>query len=162
MRSAPILALLLLAGCPVDQAPSPVDQIDLVLYTPACAPDVEPPFENWMNDRTDLTISWDVLCHRDDAATAWFAVKVSRWEDRADDLWNVWYIEPELRAVTYGEEELPGVTNAQNPSSPDAQVRVEPRELVPGEYRVEVWEVPDNTLDATVAEAKLTVLGDPE
>lgn len=160
-RLLPALALLL-AGCPADDPVSPIDQVDLLLYTPACEPESEPPFENWMNDRTELTISWDVLCHRDAAETAWFAVKVSLWEDRADDLWNLWYIEPELRAVTYGEEGVPGVTNAQNPDSPDAQVRVEPRELVAGEYRVEVWEVPDNTADATVAEAKLTVLGDAE
>lgn len=164
MRSALLSVLLLpiLPACEAEQVPSPVDQVDLVLYTPACEPDVEPPFDNWMNVGTDLTISWDVLCHRDDASSAWFAVKVSLYEDRADDLWNLWYVDPDLRAVTYGEEGVAGVTNAQNPDSPDAQVRVQPRELVPGEYRIEVWDVPDNTLDATVAELKLTVLGGPE
>lgn len=164
MRSALPLALLLpvLPACESEQVVSPVDQVDLLLFTPACEPDVEPPFENWMNEGVDLTISWDVLCTRDDAATAWFGVKVTRWDDRADDMWKVSYVEPDIRAVFYGEEDLPGVTTAQNPDAPDAQVLVEPRELVPGDYRIEVWDVPDDPLDTTTAEAKLTVLGGPE
>ncbi len=164
MRRALTLVLLLpvLPACATDPGITPVDQVDLLLFTPACEPDVEPPFENWMNEGTDLTIGWDVLCQRDDAATAWFALKVTRYDDRSDDMWKVSYVEPDIRAVSYGEEGLPGVTNAQNPDSPDAQVLVEPRELVPGDYRVEVWNVPDDPLDTITSEVKLTVIGDPE
>jgi len=154
--------LVCFTGCADPTVPETTDQVDLLLFTSACQPESEPPFENWMDQGTDLTIAWDVLCHRDDALTEWFAVKVTKWEDRSDDMWNVWYVEPTLRAVTFGEEELPGAQIAENPDSPLAQERVPPRELVPGEYRVEVWEVPENQLDATIGEAKLIVLGEPD
>ena len=157
--SAPILALLALPACAPAPGPITTDRVDLLLYSPACEPETEPPFENWIDEGDGLSIAWDVLCHRDDADTAWFAVKVSLWEDRADDRWNVWYVDPARRGVDYGEEELPGAELAENPDAPLAQVRVAPRDLVAGEYRIEVWEVPTNQLDAVVAEAKLTVLG---
>lgn len=155
-------ALLALPACAPASGPVTTDRVDLLLYSPACTPDTEPPFENWIDEGDGLTIAWDVLCHRDDADTAWFAVKVSLWEDRADDLWNVWYLDPTRRGVEYAEEELPGADLPENPDSPLAQVRVVPRELIPGDYRVEVWEVPTNQLDAVVAEAKLTVLAGGE
>ena len=165
LRTPPLAALfaaLAVSGCAPPDAPETTDQIDLLLYTSACEPESEPPFENWIEAGAGLTITWDVLCHRDDADTEWFAVKVTRWEDRSDDMWNVWYVEPTLRAVEYAEEELDGAQLPENPDSPLAQVRVPPRELVPGEYRVEVWDVPENQLDATIGEGKLTVLGDAE
>ncbi len=158
----PVLLALPLAGCPAPEDPETIDQVDLLLFTSACEPDSEPPFENWMRAGVGLTITWDVLCRRDDAATDWFAVKVSRWEDRADDLWNVWFVDPARRAVDYGEDNLPGAQVPENPDSPDAQVRVPARELLPGDYRIEVWNVPENQLDATTGEAKLTVLGATE
>jgi len=154
-----LLPLILLAGCALP-GPETTDRVDLLLWSPACEPEAEPPFENWIEEGAGLTVAWDVLCTRDDAETSWFAVKISRWDDRADDMWNVWYLDPARRAVEYAEDDLPGVTDAQNPDSPDANVRVEPRDLVAGDYRVEVWNVPGNIGDAVVSEAKLTVLGD--
>ena len=166
MRSLPFFAAcaatVSLFGCTAPADPETTDQVDLLIYTSACEPESEPPFENYMQAGTGLTITWDVLCHRDDLETDWFAVKVTKWEDRADDMWNVWYVEPTRRAVVSGEEDLPGAEIPANPDSPDAQVRVPMRELVPGEYRVEVWDVPVNQLDATIGEAKLTVLGDDQ
>jgi hypothetical protein len=156
------LALSCLFGCAPPEPPATTDRVDLLLYTSACAPESEPPFENWIEAGSGLTIAWDVLCHRDDADTDWFAVKVTRWDDRSDDMWNVWYVEPTRRAVAYAEDELPGAQIPANPDAPLAQVRVPPRDLVPGEYRIEVWDVPANQLDATIGEAKLTVLGDVE
>ena len=164
MRSSPLLALAAvaaLAGC-ASEAPETTEQVDLLLYTPACEPEFEPEFQNATWNPSGLTLSWDVLCTRDDAPVEWFALKVSRWDDRADDLWNVWFLDPDRRAVTYGEGGLPGAELPENPSAPDAEVRVPARELEPGDYRIEVWAVPGTEPDATTAEARLTVLDPSE
>ena len=162
-----LLALLLigftLVACAEEElAPEVSDQVDLVLSTSLCEPD-EPPVDHfWAAASASFDITWDTLCVRDGGEISWYAVKVSYWEDRAEDAWNVWLIHPDRSEVRYGEATIKGVLdpNIVNPSHPDAMERVPPATLQPGDYRVEVWAVTDDYLDSQRSEVRLTITND--
>jgi len=161
LRTSPLAALVLLAaGCPSEEPPPITDTVLVDVYTSRCDPEAGMP-EHFAEAGSVPTLRWSVLCLRDDAPVAWWAIKVSDWDDRADDWWNVWYVDPDLREVSYGETPLPGVTDENNAFSPDAFPRVAPRELGEGAYRVEVWAVTTDLVDSTIGEAKLTMLESP-
>jgi hypothetical protein len=155
-----LLSLILLAGCAEEDPPTITDTITVDVFTARCDPEVG--FEEQFVEVGLLpTLRWEVLCVRDDARIGWLAVKVSDWDDRADDWWNVWYLDPDLREVTYGEAPLPGVADENNPFAPDALPRVAPRELTIGSYRAEVWAVSADLVDSTIGETKFTVVEVP-
>jgi hypothetical protein len=162
VRLYPTLALLaLLVGC-TGASPDPVlsDEVHVVLYTSQCEPE-EPLHDRFYVTRSGtFDISWEALCVRDDREISWWAVKVSYWEDRAEDAWNVWLIDPDVDRVRYGEAMIPGASdpNLLNEAYPDALERVAPDELVAGEYRVEIWGVVDDYLDSQRNEVRLTVV----
>lgn len=163
-RLAPTLALLcLLAGCtdaPTD--PVLVDEVHVVLFTSQCEPEPAPIDHFAVSWSGTFDISWQALCVRDGRDVSWWAVKVSYWEDRAEDAWNVWLIDPTVDRVRYGEAMIPGAAdpNMLNEAYPDALERVAPDVLEPGEYRVEVWAVVDDYLDSQRNEVRLTVVSD--
>lgn len=144
------------AGCAAPESPTISTTVTVDLFTSRCDPD-EGLREVFLETDTP-TFRWDILCMRDDAATAWLALKVSDWDDRADDWWNVWYVNPDLREVAYGETPLPGVADENNPFAPDALPRVAPQELTDGSYRLEIWAVSGDLVDSTIGETKFTIL----
>jgi hypothetical protein len=161
-----LLLLLLvfgLVGCDEeDLAPDLTEQVDLVLSTSLCEPSEAPEEHFWAAVSTSFDIRWDTLCVRDGGEVSWYAVKVSYWEDRAEDAWNVWLIHPDRSEVRYGEATIDGVLdpNIVNPAHPDAMERVPPAILQPGDYRVEVWAVTDEYLDSQRSEVRLTITDD--
>ncbi len=158
----PFLALLLGACEEVPEPPEITDRVELVLSTSLCTPDTPPDTRFWGLATASFDIAWDTLCVRDGGEINWYAVKVSYWEDRAEDAWNVWLIHPELRAVRYGEASIEAAVdpNIVNEDHPDALERVPPALLEPGDYRVEVWGVVDDYLDSQRSEVRLTLLAD--
>ena len=151
------LLAILVAGCAELPPPETTDVVSVELFTAFCDPQSDPE-ESFLAPGTVPTLRWNILCNRDGVEPAWLAVKVSHWDDRADDWWNVWYADPSLRETTYGETPLPGVDDENNPFFPDALPRVAPRELAPGSYRLEVWAVPTDLVDAVIGEGRFTVL----
>ena len=89
-------------------------------------------------------------------------MKVSYWEDRAEDAWNVWLIHPDRSSVRYGEAQIEAAVdpNIVNVDHPQAMERVPPALLEPGDYRVEVWGVVDNYLDSQRSEVQVSVVRD--
>lgn len=156
-----LLPLLLLLGCPADETGPPLtDTVELVLWTAQCEPD-EDPQDHFHRAETGepWTIAWRLPCVRDGGEVSWFAVKVSLWEDRAEDVWNVWYIEPSISELRYGQANIDGALDPQNADYPAALLRVGPvSPLDPGDYRVEVWAVVGDSLDAQRNEVRLTVV----
>jgi len=152
--------VLLAVGCPEAEPLVIAATINVDVFTSRCDPD-EGMREVHLEAGTEPTIRWNVVCLRDGVDPAWWAIKVSDWDDRADDWWNVWYIDPGLREVVYGETPLPGVSDENNPFSPDALPRVAPRGLSEGSYRLEVWAVSDDLVDSTIGEVKFTMVNDP-
>ena len=147
-----------LAGCAAPAAePEVVDSVHVEVFTEACAPQ-ETLGRAWVAAGEDLTLSWEALCTRDALPIVWWALKVSLWEDRADDWWNIWYLPPDLGEAEYGQLNLPGVPDPQNSAAPLALQRVFPRELVPGDYRLEVWGVQQNAADSMRREVRITVV----
>ena len=122
-------------------------------------PDVEPE-DHFVVERSPYVITWDALCVRDGRDVSWGALKISYWEDRAEDAWNVWLIDPEVSEVTYGEPQIDGTSDPNIPNTmfPYALERVGPAALDPGDYRVEVWAVVDDYLDSQRNEVRLTVV----
>ena len=158
----PAVALLLLVSACTDEPADPVltDEVHLVLYTSLCEPG-SPPDDHFAVTRSGtFDISWEALCVRDGREIGWWAVKVSWWQDRAEDAWNVWLIDPEVERVRYGQATISGAAdpNVLNEAWPDALERVAPSELDAGEYRVEVWGVVDDYLDSQRNEVRLTVV----
>ena len=152
-----LLALTALVGCTTEAPPDTTDVVALEIFTARCDPETPlPTFHVPLG--TTPSLRWDVLCVRDDGPTAWLSIKISDWDDRADDWWNVWYMDPDLREVAYGESPLPGVLDDNNPFERDAFPRVAPRELSVGSYRAEVWAVSADFVDSTIGEAKFTVV----
>jgi len=153
-----LLPLLLLAACHPVAEPVVVDEVQLVLSTAQCAPEVEPNDHFTVADHL-FDVTWETLCVRDRSVFAWQAVKVSLWDDRAEDAWNVWFVDPEVSSVRYGEVDLPGVLDPANDAGPFALERVPPLAPLPaGDYRVEVWGVLENLGDSQASEVRLTVL----
>jgi hypothetical protein len=162
---AALCGLALPACAPGEPEPEPADPVQLYLWTSLCEPDPEDPPPDWFavekaNPYPDFRIAWELLCVRDGAEVDWFALKVSHWDDRSEDLWNVWYLDPNLREVRFGDAELPGDVQADNTSYPAALERVPPRAMPPGDYRVEVWALLPETLDSQRSEVRLTVTED--
>ncbi|HCP45747.1 MAG TPA: hypothetical protein DIU15_06880 [Deltaproteobacteria bacterium] len=153
------LVLSVLSACGGDLPPiETTDRVELVLHTTLCEPEAEPPVHFHADDWNGLSLAWDILCVRDGGTIQWWGLKVSHWEDRAEDLWDVWYIDPALREVRYGEAQIDGGVDLNNTSFPHAMERVPPRALVPGDYRVEVWGILENYLDSQWAEARITIV----
>lgn len=153
--------LLLLSAC--DPAADPIDttdSVELVLWTLQCEPDVDPPDHFVLDAATQVWwLRWTVPCVRDGGDVDWLAVKVSLWDDRAEDLWNLWFVDPELRELRYGQADVPGIIDATNIDYPNALERVPPSTpLPPGDYRVEVWAVVGGSLDAQRNEVRVTVV----
>ncbi len=153
------LAVLLIVGCSPEPVPPRSDGVEVLLWTPSCEPDFEPE-THFHVPAGAYTISWDALCVRDAASIAWWAVKISYWEDRADDAWNVWLIDPSIQEVHYAEGEIDAAIdpNVLNPDHPFALERVAPAPLEYRDYRVEVWGVVDNYLDSQRNEVRLTLV----
>ncbi len=103
-----LLPLLLLAACDPVAEPAIAEEVRLVLSTAQCEPDVAPEDHFTVADH-HFDVSWETLCVRDRSVFAWQAVKVSLWDDRAEDAWNVWFVDPDVSSVRYGEVDLPGV-----------------------------------------------------
>ncbi len=158
--AALLLSLSLLAACTTEPA-EPVlhDRVEVQLWTVLCEPDVEPE-DHFVVERSPYVITWDALCVRDGRDVSWWALKISYWEDRAEDAWNVWLIDPEVSEVTYGEPQIDGTSDPNIPNTmfPYALERVGPAALDPGDYRVEVWAVVDDYLDSQRNEVRLTVV----
>ena len=152
-----LVTLALGVGCAEPEPPVFTDTVAIDVFTARCDPGGELP-SSTLELGTVPTLRWDVLCVRDDDAVAWWAIKISDWGDRADDWWNVWYVDPGVREVVYGEAPLPGVADENNPFAPDALPRVAPRSLSVGSYRAEVWAVSAEAWDSTIGEAKFTVV----
>ena len=148
-------------GCGAGEVePLTSDVVDLVLYTTQCPPETEP--ETHFHTEaaaplTTLTLRWDLRCVRDQSEIQWWAVRVSHWDDRAEDIWNVWYLDPELREVRYGKAQIPGGVDINNTDYPYAMEKVPPQALPPGDYRVEVWGILVEYLDSQWSEVRLTV-----
>lgn len=160
-RLLPIAAIACcpLAGCATPAAPEPSDRVELLLYTVACPPASEPPFEQFVAADAPWTIAWTTRCTRDGRSVAWSAVKVSYWDDRAEDTWNLWYIDPTVSELAYGATDVPGIDDTLNDDYPEAWRRVPAVDpLPPGAYRVEIWAVQDDSLDAQTTDVKVTVL----
>ena len=163
MRWTPALLLpaslaVATACAPVDALPPPLtDEVHLPLYTSLCEPE-EAPTRYYASDDTILQISWRSLCLRDNLPHAWMAVKVSLWTDRAEVMWNVWFIDPELDSVRYGDESIDSAAVTENPDWPSAQERVAPRPLTAGDYRVEVWGVQEDLGGSMMSEVRLTMV----
>ena len=163
LRALPIAVLVAVAlgGCPAIE-PDPVltDEVHLVLYTSLCEPTEELQDHFYVARGATFEISWEALCVRDDREISWWAVKVTYWEDRSEDAWNVWLIAPEIDHVRYGEGTIDAAVdpNIINENHPLAMERVPPDDLLVGEYRVEVWGVVDDYLDSQRNEVRLTVV----
>lgn len=157
-----LLPLLLCACEEVPEPPETTDRVALVLSTSLCPPDVQPEARFWVLASESFRIAWNTLCVRDGGEINWYAVKVSYWEDRAEDAWNVWLIHPDLREVRYGEASIEAAVdpNVINEAHPDALERVPPALLEPGDYRVEVWGVVDDYMDSQRSEVRLTIVAD--
>ena len=164
MRRCLLLSLLLitgLSGCPEEPFEAPVgDRVDLVLSTSRCVPDPEPTSRFWVPADSNFDIGWETLCVRDGGEIIWYAVKVSLWEDRSEDAWNVWLIHPDRSELRYGEAQIEAAVdpNLVNEDHPDAMERVPPALLEPGDYRVEVWGIVDGYLDSQRSEVRLTIV----
>ncbi len=93
--------LLLLAACdPAEVPPETTDSVELVLWTLQCEPDVDPEDHFFVDATTQVWwIRWMVPCVRDGGDVDWLALKITLWDDRAEDIWNVWFADPELREV---------------------------------------------------------------
>ncbi len=159
LLSLPLLVAL--TACPVEPIDPVLDDgVEVVLWTTQCEPDALPQDHFFVTNDGPYAIAWDVLCVRDRGEFLWFAVKVSYWEDRAEDAWNLWLIDPSVREVTYGERDVDGTTdpNIPNTSFPDALERVPPAPLDPGDYRVEVWGIVGEYTDSQRNEVRLTVV----
>ncbi len=157
----PLLPLLLLVACPAaDEGPPLTDTVDLVLWTAQCEPELDPEDHFYIADNGEpWHIAWELPCVRDGGEVTWFAVKVSLWEDRAEDLWNLWYVDPSIHELRYGQASVDGALDPQNTAYPDALLRVGPiSPLDVGDYRVEVWAVVNDSLDAQRNEVRLTVV----
>jgi len=158
VRLLPLLPLFLLVACEPVGDPTPGTAVELTLSTPQCEPDFVPDDHFFVADHF-FEVQWRTLCVRDRSSFAWQAVKVSLWDDRAEDIWNVWFLDPELESVRYGDADLPGVVDPANDAFPSALERVPPLAPLPaGDYRVEVWGVLENLGDSQRAEVRLTVL----
>jgi len=159
-RLLPLALLLALAACTDPVEPDLVDEVHVVLYTSLCEPEAPPEDHFTVSFVGVFDISWEALCTRDGRDIGWWALKVSFWEDRAEDAWNVWMIDPEVDRVWYGQAEIEGAEDPYivNESWPDALVRVGPTALQPGDYRVEIWGVVDDYLDSQRSEVRLTVV----
>lgn len=154
---------LLLCSCDeVPDAPEITDRIELTLSTSLCPPEVPPTDRYWALAAASFDIAWDTLCVRDGGEISWYAVKVSYWEDRSEDVWNVWLIHPDLSEVRYGEASIDAAVdpNIVNPGHPRALERVPPALLEVGDYRVEVWGVVDGYMDSQRSEVRLTLTAD--
>ena len=136
------------------------EDVHLVLSTSLCEPEVEPQSHFFLKADGGFETSWETLCVRDGGEVNWYALKVSYWEDRAEDAWNVWLIDPSIESVIYGDPSIPAVLdpNIVNEAHPNALERVAPAPLVAGDYRVEVWAVVDDYLDSQRSEVRLTLL----
>ena len=136
------------------------ETVELVLSTSLCEPEEEPVDHFFAAEDAPFRIAWETLCVRDSGEVNWYAVKVSYWEDRAEDAWNVWLIDPTIDSVRYGEATIPAVVDANvvNTNHPNALERVAPALLEPGDYRVEVWAVVDDYLDSQRSEVRLTLV----
>ena len=155
------LLLVTLGACEEPLSEPGLDEgVHLVLNTSLCEPEVEPQSHFFLRASGGFETSWETLCVRDGGEVNWYAIKVSYWEDRAEDAWNVWLIDPTIDSVVYGDPSIPAVLDANivNESHPDALERVAPVPLVPGDYRVEVWAVVDDYLDSQRSEVRLTLL----
>ncbi len=156
-----LLPLLLLVGCAPEPGPAATtDSVELVLWTLSCEPDEDPPDHFQLAaDQQVWWLRWSVPCVRDGGTVDWLAVKVSLWDDRAEDLWNLWFDDPELRELRYGAADVPGVADASNTDFPNALERVPAQTpLPPGDYRAEVWAIVGGSLDAQRNEVRVTVL----
>lgn len=153
-------ALLLLSACTAEPT-DPVldDRVDVQLWTVMCEPDEEPE-DHFVVEVSPFVIGWEALCVRDGRDVSWWALKISYWDDRAEDAWNVWLIDPTVQEVTYGQPGIDGASdpNVPNTMFPDALERVGPASLDPGEYRLEVWAVVDDYLDSQRNEVRVTVV----
>jgi hypothetical protein len=157
------LAAALLCACDDSAVLAEItDRVELVLSTSLCPTDEEPTERYWALANASFDIAWDTLCVRDGGEITWYAVKVSYWEDRAEDAWNVWLIHPDVGEVRYGEATIEAALdpNIVNPHHPDALERVAPATLVPGDYRVEVWGVVEDYIDSQRSEVRLTLTQD--
>lgn len=156
-----LLSLLLLTACDAEEAPpQTTDSVDLVLWTLQCEPEADPQDHFHIDASTQVWwIRWELPCVRDGGTVDWMAVKVSLWDDRAEDLWNLWFVDPELDEVRYGAADVPGIADSTNTDFPHALERVTPITPLPaGDYRVEVWAIVGGSLDAQRTEVRLTVL----
>lgn len=154
-----IATLILGSACEPAGEPARTDSVELVLFTTRCEPEFAPPDRFWVTEGSPWNIGWTTRCRRDDRSFQWQAIKVSFWEDRAEDAWNVWFIEPSVDLVTFGEGSLPGVDALGNDDYPEALLRVRPVDPLPsGDYRVEVWGVQEDLADAQTSEVRVTVL----
>jgi hypothetical protein len=154
-------ALLLLAACtPAEFDPVLSDAVDLTLWTILCEPEEDPETHFYVDGGAPYTIRWDARCIRDGGEIAWWAVKVSYWEDRAEDAWNLWLIDPDVDEVSYGDARVDGTTdpNIPNPSFPNALERVAPAPLTAGDYRVEIWGIVGEYTDSMRNEVRVTVV----
>lgn len=148
-----------LAGCGgAPEAVATTDRVELLLHTTLCEPETEPLRHFHTSDWTSLVLAWDILCVRDGGTIQWWGLKVSHWEDRAEDLWDVWYIDPSVRELRYGEAQIDGGVDLNNTAFPHAMERVPPRALPPGDYRFEVWGILENYLDSQWDEVRITVV----
>ena len=150
------------SGC-TDEDALPVlhDGVEVLLWTTQCEPDIEPEDHFFVN-REPYSIRWEALCVRDRGDISWWALKVSLWEDRAEDAWNVWLIDPAVTEATYGDARIDAIVdpNIPNVDHPLVWERTAPAPLTAGDYRVEVWGIVDDYLDSMRNEVRLTVVSD--
>jgi hypothetical protein len=156
-----LLAILLLAACEPTELPAETtDSVELVLWTTQCEPEADPQDHFHVDAATQVWwLRWSIPCVRDGGDVDWLAVKVTDWDDRAEDVWNLWFVDPTLSEVRYGQADVPGIADSTNVDFPNALERVTPiTPLPPGDYRAEIWAIVGGSLDAQRNEVRITVV----